>query len=178
MSELNLSTQNEDDIFRKIMKHFQKYNYSNKNTLKIPYEIDGGHKLEILLFGTILGDLFTSASLYIFRYSTWKKPLTEHLDNIMQLNSKIDSPLLNKEKENNEILKFKDIKNNKDNCDFISLLLKEYILIKKIEKEEIPINLSYSSSRKVINQFKNEDEIEINLNFFTTRNYTGRDCNM
>ena len=174
MSELNLSTKNEDDIFRNIMKNCQKYNYKNKNTLKLPYEIDGGHKLEILLFGKILGDLFTSASLYIFRYSTWKKPLTEHLDNIMQINSAIDSPLLNKEKENNEILKVKDIKNNKDNCDFISLLLKEYISIKKIEKEEITINLSYSSSRKAINQVQNVDEIKINPNFFTTRNYVGR----
>ena len=89
MSELNLSTQNEDDIFRNIMKTFQKYNYKNKSTLKLPYEIDGGHKLEILLFGKILGDLFTSASLYIFRYSTWKKPLTEHLYNIIQINSKM-----------------------------------------------------------------------------------------
>ena len=178
MSELNLSTKDEDDIFRNIMKTFQKYNYKNKSTLKLPCEIDGGHKLEILLFGKILGDLFTSASLYIFRYSTWNKPLTEHLDNIMQINSNIDSPLLNKEKENNEILNIKDIKNNKDNCDFISLLLKEYISIKKIEKEEITINLSYSSSRKAINQFQNEDEIKINLNFFTTRNYTRRDCDM
>ena len=178
MSELNLSTKNEDDIFRNIMKTFQKYNYKNKSTLKLPCEIDGGHKLEILLFGKILGDLFTSASLYIFRYSTWNKPLTEHLDNIMQINSNIDSPLLNKEKENNEILNVKDIKNNKDNCDFISLLLTEYISIKKIEKEEITINLSYSSSRKAINQFQNEDEIKINLNFFTTRNYTRRDCDM
>lgn len=172
LSNNNLSLNDKDDeIYLNIIKFSEKYNNPKKKKVNLPLCIDGGHKLEIMLFGNIIYDIFISASLYIFTYSSWKKNIKEHLIDFIKLNSKKDNSIPIKS------LKIKDIENNKDIPEFLILILEKYLKIKKIKNGIININTKYCSSRRISkDNTNNYGVIDINLGYSTKFNRERRDC--
>ena len=102
----NIIIQKEDnEIYLNILKFTEKYNNSKSQYLFIVKEIDIGYKLQILLFGKILGELSILGAFDIFRLSSWKKNIKEHLERFIKINS-----MNEKEKELlNERKKFENI---------------------------------------------------------------------
>ena len=179
LSKTDLPIDKDDEIYLNILKYTEKYNNKNSNTLELPNEVDGGHRLEILLLGKIIGNLFVIASFNLFKKSTWKKSLKDHLKYIIKINSNVESKELMAEKKKLEKISVDTIKNDKDYCEFLKLLIEEYASNKEIEfNKDITINVGYSSSRKKLDFYNEDNGLILNLNYSTFRENFGKDCNM
>ena len=149
------------------MKYTKDYNKDKGNIL--PNVIDGDHKLEILLFGKIMGKLYILGAFDIFKFSSWNKSIKEHLEKFIILNSEQKNEVLEKES-----IKYKDIQIselNKDNDvpSLLKILFKEYASIKDIKDGVIHINTKFSSSRneEINNLDNNNNIIKIDVNYYS-----------
>ena len=175
LSDNDVKVEKEDNqIFLNILRNTEKYNNPKKTSFILPEEIDGEHKLEILLFGKILGDISFLGALDIFRFSTWKKNIKEHLERFIKINSmnEYEKELLNERKKFNNF-NIKIIENDQDYPQFLKLLLKEFIKIKNIKDGNIEINTKYSSKRKIIDA---DAHISFNVKFSQNFIRNGSDC--
>ena len=149
-------------------------NNNNKKYINLPKIIDGGNKLEILLFGDILGDIYVPASLDIFNASSWNLSISQHLERFEKINQKG----IYCQKETLEIDK---LEKNENVSKFLILLLKEYCNIKNINDRKIEVNNQYFSTRISYNNWKNFDDnnnIIIDTSYYDTIYRTKRDCDM
>ena len=175
LGDNDVKVEKEDNqIFLNILRNTEKYNNPKKTSFILPEEIDGGHKLEILLFGKILGDISILGALDIFRFSTWKKNIKEHLERFIKINSmnEYEKELLNERKKFNNF-NIKIIENDQDYPQFLKLLLKEFIKTKNIKDGNIEINIKYSSKRKIIDA---DAHISFNVKFSQNFIRNGSDC--
>ena len=140
----------DNKIYLNILKHTAIYN-SKENSVIIPNEIDGGHKLEILLFGDILTDINILASIDIFRISSWQKTIKEHLKRFIFLNSVKESEELKEERNKFNQIDVNEIENNNDYPPFFKKLIKYYAKIENIEGTKIQINTKYRYTREINN---------------------------
>ena len=118
--------------------------------------LDGGEKAEIFLYGNILGDIYFSQSLELFKLSNWNKSIPEHIDNFIKC----------QEKKFSKKIQLAEIENNKDFCEFFKILAKKY---KKycLKKNETEIEFNYTASAGKIprNIFENEPGEGIVFNY-------------
>ena len=89
----------ENELYLNIIKYTEKYNNSRTSEIIIPKEIDGGHLLEILLFGNIINEIHITASFDIFFNSSWKADIKTHFLRFITLISSIISDELSKQKQ-------------------------------------------------------------------------------
>ena len=102
-----------------------------KTKAKIIKESDGGDKLEILLYGQKLQQLYVKGALYILDINSYKKSITEHLKEFLENNKPSDNIVLNEEKLQNLPLLKKLID-----------LIKKYSTGKRIFREELNGNIA------------------------------------
>ena len=79
--------------------------------------IDGGFRAEIYLYGQILSKIYFSQAYDMFKFSTWKLSIEEHLQKFNQNNQEI--------KEKDKLIIIENLKNDLDTCDFIKNILQE-----------------------------------------------------
>ena len=126
-----------DDIFEKYLKVVKKkkeilnYLKISEEELKEIKESDGGDKLEILLYGQKLQQLYVKGALYILDINSYKKSITEHLKEFLENNKPSDNIVLNEEKLQNLPLLKKLID-----------LIKKYSTGKRIFREELNGNIA------------------------------------
>ena len=78
--------------------------------------IDGGYRTEIYLYGKILNKLYFPQAYDMFKFSTWKLSIEDHLQKFNQNNQ---------EKNETQIIKMDNLMDDIDVCDFIKNILKE-----------------------------------------------------
>ena len=172
-TNLEINDDNDGIFFSILSKNKNNYNYNNK--INLPKLIDGGHKLEILLFGEILGNIRAGASLDVFNSSSWNKTISQHLEDFMQLNQP------NKNINPKQTLSLENLKENKDIPQFLIKLLEQHCKINCIDNGIIEINNQFSSSRITGVTSKNIDDnnnIIIDTDYCTEIIRTKRDCDM
>ena len=149
-------------------------NNINKKNINLPKIIDGGNKLEILLFGDIIGDIYVRASFDIFNASSWNLSISQHLERFTEINQK------GKDCQK-ETLEIDTLEKNENVSKFLILLLKEYSKIKNINDRKIEVNNQYCSSRISYNNLENFDDnnnIIIDTSYYDNIYRTKRDCDM
>ena len=114
------------------------YIMKNKNKY---YEIDGGHKAEIFLYGDILNKIFFPQALELFKKSNWNKEIAEHIKSFNNANKKI--------KDSFQTFTINEIYFNDDFCEFFKIFIKKFIETVAVRsKDSIVFDNNASASRK------------------------------
>ncbi len=138
----NLKKRIDSDLynFDKENKYINGILYITKNKNKY-YEIDGGHKAEIFLYGDILNKIYFPQSLELFKKSNWNKEIEEHILSFNNANKKI--------KDSYQIFTINEIYFNDDFCEFFRIFIKKFIETVEVRsKDSIVFDNSASASRK------------------------------
>ena len=143
------------------------YKINNKHNL---VSLDGGEKAEVFLYGNILGKIYFSQSLELFKLSNWNKSIPEHIENFIEC----------KKKKGSEIIELSVIESDKDFCDFFKILARKYKECCLKDKETgIEFNYSASAGKIPRNIFEKEPKGGILFNYesFAEHKRTVRDSN-
>ena len=129
------------------------------------FAIDCGEKLEIYLYGNILEKIYFSQSFELFKFSHWNKSIIEHIEMFLSSYNLKDNILE---------MKYTDIRNDHDICDFLKSFIFKFIQAfnqKRGDKNQLIFDLN-SSAGKIIEKGFNEidsDSILFNLKFSVNR---------
>ena len=97
--------------------------------------LDEGEKVEVFLYGNILGKIYFSQSLELYKLSNWNKTIPEHIENFIKC--------LNK--KGSEKFELTVIEKDKDFCEFFKKLARKYKQYILKDKENI-IEFNYTAS--------------------------------
>ena len=145
------------------------YNYGNeeryiKGILSITknknkyYEIDGGHKAEIYLYGSILNQIYFPQALELFKKSNWNKEIHDHIISFNNVNKK--------SKDQYQYFSLKQIEFNNDLCEFFRIFIKKFINIVGEEKYGIVFDNNASASRKSNNNIDIGTKNQIKFDYY------------
>ena len=118
--------------------------------------LDGGEKAEIFLYGNILGNIYFSQSLELYKLSNWNKTIPEHIENFIKC--------LNK--KGSEKFELIEIEKDKDFCGFFKILAKKYKqYFLKDNETKIEFNYTASAGKIPKNIMENNQKGDIVFNY-------------